>query len=77
MERFKVKDLYMTCGACPSQWEGTTECGKELYMRCRHGYFYMTIDGVKTVECDVSNYDIDGVMSEEVMKALCFAYLEF
>jgi len=29
--------LTQTCGMCPSQWEGTTDDGKAVYIRYRHG----------------------------------------
>lgn len=34
----RLRTLYMTCGACPSQWEGTAEDGRAIYVRYRHGY---------------------------------------
>lgn len=30
--------IKMTCGACPSQWEGQTVDGVSLYIRYRWGY---------------------------------------
>lgn len=33
----KLKRLERTCIACPSQWEGETEDGREVYVRYRHG----------------------------------------
>jgi hypothetical protein len=38
----KVKQLTQTCRWQPSQWEGTTECGKYIYIRERHDY--LTVD---------------------------------
>jgi hypothetical protein len=29
--------LSRTCCACPSQWEGETDDGREIYIRYRHG----------------------------------------
>lgn len=40
----KVAELYRTCIACPEQYEGTTECGKEIYVRCRGGYARLELD---------------------------------
>lgn len=34
----KVKSLEMTCGACPSQWEGEFEDDSPVYIRYRWGY---------------------------------------
>ena len=33
-----VIELARTCFACPSQWEGTTDRGKYIYIRYRWGY---------------------------------------
>lgn len=32
-----VKEIKMTCGACPSQWEGTTDDDRRVYVRYRYG----------------------------------------
>jgi hypothetical protein len=32
-----VNELRMTCGAAPTQWEGTVEDGRTVYVRFRHG----------------------------------------
>ena len=34
----RIKELKMTCGACPSQWEGFFEDGGSVYIRYRWGY---------------------------------------
>lgn len=36
-EKLKVAQLEMTCGACPSQWEGELEDGRAIYIRYRWG----------------------------------------
>jgi hypothetical protein len=33
----RVTQLRMTCGGCPSQWEGVTDDGQSVYIRYRHG----------------------------------------
>jgi hypothetical protein len=33
----KVTEIRRTCFACPSQWEGTADCGS-VYVRFRHGH---------------------------------------
>lgn len=33
----KLIELYRTCWACPSQWEGTTADGQRVYIRFRGG----------------------------------------
>lgn len=34
----RAVELDMTCGACPSQWEGKLEDGRFIYVRYRHSY---------------------------------------
>ena len=34
----KVNKIIETCGACPSQWEGSLDDGRAIYIRYRHGY---------------------------------------
>ena len=36
--------LIRTCSACPSQWEGTTDKGEDVYIRYRHGEFSIEIN---------------------------------
>ena len=33
----KIKNLVMTCGACPTQWDAVTEEGENVYIRYRWG----------------------------------------
>lgn len=33
----KISSIRRTSSACPSQWEGSTEDGKIVYFRFRHG----------------------------------------
>ena len=39
-----ITELEQTCFACPSQWEGKTETGKEVYIRYRWGYLSIRVD---------------------------------
>ena len=41
----EVKEIDQTCIACPSQWEGTTVDGEELYIRYRWGMLRIDLDG--------------------------------
>lgn len=43
MKPYKIKASVRTCVACPSQWEGITECGKGFYIRYRWGYLEVTM----------------------------------
>jgi len=43
-EPIGVIKIDQTCGACPSQWEGKTVDGKEVYVRYRWGYLRVEID---------------------------------
>ena len=36
-EKVKIKELFHTCPACPSQWEGKTVDGGYIYVRYRWG----------------------------------------
>lgn len=36
-ERLGLRELWQTCSACPSQWEGITEDGRSIYVRYRWG----------------------------------------
>lgn len=44
----KVIKLTKTCEACPSQWEGTLEDGRMIYIRYRWGYLSVRISEDKT-----------------------------
>jgi len=39
----KVTYLERTCTACPSQWEGTLEDGRMIYIRYRHGVLQISV----------------------------------
>jgi hypothetical protein len=46
----KLNNIIQTCSACPSQWDTTTEDGREVYIRYRHGDFRVEIDDVTFYE---------------------------
>jgi hypothetical protein len=58
-----VNELVNTCGACPSQWEGKTEGGDEVYIRYRWGYFSFDLNGVEVIGGQIGD-SYDGVMSD-------------
>lgn len=38
MSKVRIVSLVLTCGACPSQWDGRTDDGRKVYIRYRHGF---------------------------------------
>lgn len=65
MTQIKTDSIEMTCSACPSQWDAKTTQGEYVYIRVRHGYFRLDVEG-QTV-FDGYPHDIDGVMSTSEM----------
>lgn len=67
-----LKELQMTCSACPSQWEGYTTDGAFIYIRYRYGY--LTVDLHDYIgECifEWTSDDLwDGSMDTETMLRL-------
>ena len=71
-----ISDIEMTCGACPTQWEGTTTDGQYVYIRYRHGMFQVGI-GATDDDAVVNSQTIayverqaDGVMDNDEMMQL-------
>jgi len=69
--------LTMTCSACPSQWEGTLDDGRNFYIRYRWGYLSLRLsdevggDAVSGTEVFGKTLDSsgwDGCLSESQMK---------
>jgi hypothetical protein len=57
-----IAKIKQTCFACPSQWEGTTEDGKDVYIRFRWGCLRMDINGETVAEMDVGEDGMSGCM---------------
>jgi len=57
----KVKNIIQTCGACPSQWEGTLEDGRMFYARYRWGGLSVRISEKST------NDSMEAVRGKEVL----------
>ena len=55
--------------ACPSQWEGETEDGKEVYIRYRWGYGRIDLDGETIYDWGGEN-GFDGVCEDEELLAV-------
>lgn len=63
-----LTSLEMTCSACPSQWDATTQDGHLLYIRYRWGHLSVTDETTETLLFQQQNGDsLDGVMSTEEM----------
>lgn len=61
MSTRRLRTLRITCSACPTQWEGSTEDGKQFYARYRWGRltwgFGNDIDAA--VDASLDNMGID------------------
>jgi hypothetical protein len=64
-----VREITQTCLACPSQWEGTTFDGREVYVRLRHGTLRIDING-DTVYSTHAPRGVDGFMTYAELKQL-------
>jgi hypothetical protein len=82
-ERKIVKEIDMTTGACPTQWEGMTTDGEFIYIRYRHGYFTC---GIGETEDDAISRDVlwkevprwaDGIMDWDEMMVLTEEILDW
>ena len=82
---YKVKSLTLTCGACPTQWEGKTSDGKYIYIRFRGGNFRgcvadyewdtVNAENAQVVWNDGTNWC--GIMEDSHMKELTKDLLDF
>jgi hypothetical protein len=83
-----VKVLWRTCEACPAQWEGETDDGREVYIRYRgaHGYVVVAaaigtnvFDGYKACSYERmdANAPLDGYLSEDELRALAGEFVTF
>ena len=70
-----ICDFEQTCFACPSQWEGTLEDGRMIYIRFRWGYLSVSISdnptddvmdavGDKEIYGEQLSDGLDGVLGE-------------
>ena len=62
----RLKTLEMTCGACPSQWDGETENGAYVYIRYRYGLLRVDMDQQTVFEATVGD-SLGGVMGTDEM----------
>ena len=86
--RLKVIALRNTSIACPSQWEGTLEDGRAIYVRYRHGALSVgvgndTDEAVRNSRSDHAVFEdyvgdgLDGFMDFEELKCHLHGLLEF
>lgn len=83
----KIKDLTMTCEACPSQWEGHAYGGLGVYIRYRWGTLTAVLhDGDKyrfakkattVYEIKLDDNGIEGVMLEKDMISFLDSIFDF
>lgn len=72
----KVVELEMTCNACPSQWEGKTKSGRDVYIRYRYGILAVSLDG-EYIYTKGYGGDLDGVMDTNEMQRKLKKVLRF
>lgn len=73
-----IRELTLTCGACPTQYEGTTVDGRGVYIRYRHGVLDVHIgtdvddaignDPVLRWKHPDDSMGLDGVMTEDQLR---------
>lgn len=63
----KLKDLIRYSSFCPTQWEGETTNGEEVYIRYRWGFLSIDINGEEVFGVKVGE-EFDGMMNDEDMK---------
>ena len=77
----KVVKLIQTCYACPSQWEGTLDDGRMIYIRFRWGNLTISVSptpttdvydavGGEVIYSKRTSDGLDGVMDYEEFKSL-------
>ena len=65
--KIEVKFLNRYTSYCPTQWEGETTNGEDVYIRYRWGFLRVDIDG-EVVFGEQIGGAFDGVLSDEEMK---------
>ena len=63
----EVKDLIRFTSYCPTQWEGETANGEEVYIRYRWGFLRVDINGEEVFGVQIGD-EFDGVLTDEEMK---------
>ena len=65
----KIVNIKQTCYACPSQWEGLDEDGKEVYIRFRHGTLRLDINNETIFSFE--HPELDGVIEFDEVLDIC------
>ena len=84
----KVTDIEMTCGACPSQWEGHTDDDRQIYVRYRWGNLTIEVSEPGDTEKNAAVFGelvfeaqcgdgLSGIMSYNKLKELTKDVIEF
>lgn len=67
----KVTNVTQTCGACPSQWDAKGPNGEYVYVRFRHGWLSVTVNGFEPCMYEEKVGDgMDGVMDWATVEKL-------
>jgi len=72
----KIVELQMTCGACPSQWQGKTDSGNHVFIHYRWGFLTVDIDGQRIYQKTIGD-EMSGVLGTLEMKQLIGTVFEF
>ncbi len=76
MEPIKVKSLANLGTACPSQWEGEAEDGREVFVRFRWGKIRVYLDDEVVFEKQITD-GADGFMTDPQMEKALDGVLVF
>jgi len=74
--KYVVKEITQTCFACPSQWSGTTEDGKEIYIRYRWGCLSVEINGKEILRGGFGD-GLEGLMPFSDLEEITKEILDF
>lgn len=67
LSRVVVKRLWMTCEACPTQYEGETLTGQDVYIRYRWGTLRLDLDEVTVYEQEIGD-EFHGALDYDEMR---------
>jgi len=63
-----VSVITKTCNACPSQWEGVTDDGREVYVRYRFGFLYIKVGDERVFERLLDEDRWEGMLDYDELK---------
>lgn len=79
----KIKSLTQTCEACPSQWQGKTHDGQDLYIRFRWGYLSVRVHPTNAVQgpevfgLEIGDNDLNGLLTTSELRRATDGILVF